>query len=101
MKLVNTYSMEWPAVIVLQMLWDTVHNSVLYRDHNFSIETLSSDSEDLYVAMSTARVKCTVIMFPMEDLTLDLHHHMKKLLDTLEDSVEIRRYPDHASEFYT
>ena len=81
----STYSQEWPAVIVLQTLV------------NDQLKTLSGGSEKvlvdlqfLYLAMSRARVKCTVIMFPLEGTILEENHRMCSLLDKLKDSVEVR-----------
>ena len=81
-RVLTTYSKEWPAVIVLQTLI------------NDQIETKRSekvlvDLELLYIAMSRARVNCTVIMFPAEGRILEENHRMCSLLDKLKDSVEI------------
>ena len=94
-KLLNaTYSMEWPAVIVLQTLRDHQHETLMRAMRmEGNVEQFSTDFGNLYLAMSRARVRCTVIMFPMEGLIFDDFHRMKDLLDKLEDSVEIRRYP--------
>ena len=81
----STYSQEWPAVIVLQ----TLVNDKL-KTRSGGSEKLSVDLEFLYLAMSRARVKCTVIMFPLEGTILEENHRMCSLLDKLKDSVEVR-----------
>ena len=91
----STYSKEWPAVIVLQTLSDPYMNDTLNMMKlvgSAKLGDTSSDTELLYLAMSRARVKCTVIMFPEEGYKFDDCHRMKDLLDKLKDSVEIRRY---------
>ena len=80
-------SEEWPAVIVLLTL----------RDYLFinmeGDKEVSADLEHMYLALSRARVKCTVIMFPLDGLIFDDFHRMRDLLNELEDYVHIRRYP--------
>ena len=90
--LLNAYSTEWPAVIVLL----TLQNNCVEKMLNLKLGKkvlVSVDEETLYLAISRARVNCTVIMFPMEGMLLDEFCGVKKLLDKLEDSVQIRRYP--------
>ena len=84
-RVMDVYSKEWPAVIVLQPLNDH-HGEIL----NDGPAIVSCDSENLYIAMSRARAKCTVIIFPLEGAILDDYHRMSSLLDKLEDSVEVR-----------
>ena len=74
----TTYSKEWPTVIVLQTLCDRWSAKI------------SIDLETLYIAMSRARVKCTVIMFPLEGMILGDFYRLYSLLDKLKDSVEVR-----------
>ena len=50
----------------------------------------SIDSKFVYLAMSRARVNCTVIMFPLEGTIFDNYHRMRCLLDKLKDPVEVR-----------
>ena len=52
----NSYSAEWPAVVVLCAAWH-------YNEDGYLSE--------LYLMLSRARVHCTVIIFPEEDDTLD------------------------------
>ena len=46
---------------------------------------LTNDIEMLYLAMSRARVKCTVIMYPLEGMILDDYHfnNMKDIINEL------------------
>ena len=94
----STYSKEWPAVIALQMLKDGVNkmrgNNRMMREMFNINPDFEIDVEDLYLAMSRARVKFTVIMFPVEGFTLDDCSRMKNVLDKLgqEGSVEIKKY---------
>ena len=83
-RVTQAYSKEWPAVILLQPLYDFPAENL-----NDSIVNVSYDSEHLYIAMSRARVKCTVIMFPFEGTILKDYHRMSSLLDKLKDSVEV------------
>ena len=71
----SSYSHEWSAVIALHTLVDPGKVSI--------------DLEGLYLAMSRARVKCTVIMFPSVDTIFENHHRMISLIDKLKDSVEV------------
>ena len=84
-RVMEVYSKEWPAVIVLQPLLDYYGEKL-----NDGPANVSFDSEHLYIAMSRARVKCTVIIFPLEGTILDDNHRMSSLLDKLKDSVEVR-----------
>ena len=81
----STYSKEWPTVIVLQTLYDHDVETLVGGSAKVSI-----DLEHLYIAMSRARVKCKVIMFPTEGIILGDSHRMCSLLDKLKDSVEVR-----------
>ena len=76
----ETFSVEWPAVISL----------LTFR---YSDKFRAADFEKLYIAVSRARVMCTVIMFPAKSFELDDIHQLQEMLDELEDSAEIRRYP--------
>ena len=68
------------------------------RDRKFPVSTFgfSSDNnvdtikdiEPLYLAMSRARVKCTVILIFDHDL-----NDIRRLLDKLSDSVQIIKHP--------
>ena len=81
-RVLSTYSKEWPAVIVLQTCINDQTETKRY-------EKVLVDLEFLYLAMSRARVKCTVIMFPAEGTILEEYHRMNSLLDKLKDSVEV------------
>ena len=69
------YSAQWPAVIVL--------HSVGYREEELTA---------LYLALSRARVYCSVIIYPGRGLTLDDTPHMSPLLDKLSNFARIIRY---------
>ncbi|XP_063693453.1 uncharacterized protein LOC134825235 [Bolinopsis microptera] len=85
-KVTSTYSKEWPAVVALQQLFDYKAEILT----GVSVQNVSFDSELLYLAISRARVKCTVIMFPVKGAILEDYHRMCSLLDKLKDSVEVR-----------
>ena len=74
----QTYSKEWPSVIVLHTI---PHRS-------------QWNCKMLYLAMSRARVKCTVIMYPLMGMILDHEaiYFTSTLLSKLEDSVRVTRY---------
>ena len=55
---VDSYSAEWPAVVVLCQAWYYEETSYL---------------SDLYLMLSRARVHCTVIMYPEEGETLNTY----------------------------
>ena len=108
---------EWPAVIVLLPLVDRILEEkcrlLFESEGNWEIKSQdqgperferlqladrqsSSDVENLYLAMSRARVKCTVIMYPLEGMIFDDFVIMKELLSdkyNLDDLVEVRQYP--------
>ena len=90
----KTYSKEWPAFIFLQTLQDHVIDIIptAMSEEGFE-EKGSKDSQHLYLAMSRARIKCIVIMFPMDGFIVDDYFRMNDLLEKLKDSIEIRRYP--------
>ena len=48
----------------------------------------------LYIAMSRARVKCTVIMYPMMGMILDheASNFTSTSLSKLEDSLRVKKY---------
>ena len=73
----NSSSAEWPAVVVLCKVWD-------YKEAGY----LTS----LYLALSRARVHCTVIIYPMKGQTLDSKPSMLPLLDRLSNYARIIRY---------
>ena len=70
---VNSYSAEWPAVVVLCEAW------------NYYSETRYLSS--LYLALSRARVHCTVIIFPWKGETLDTY--VLPLLERLSNYAHI------------
>ena len=70
-------SSEWPAVIV-------VHSVLGYREE----ENLTN----LYLALSRARVYCSVVMYPERGTTLDSYPHMLPLLDKLSNYARIIRH---------
>ena len=70
-------SSEWPAVIVL-------HSVYRYREEK--------DLTHLYLALSRARVYCSVFIFPWEGATLDDIPHMLPLLDKLSNYARIIRH---------
>ena len=73
-QLWKPYSMEWPAVIAFQTLSES---GVIVRKETYqncsreNYYDYSSDYETLYVLMSRARVKCTVILIPIEGFSFD------------------------------
>ena len=89
-------SIEWPIVIVLHGMKDPLMKKMLkfFWGHDPEEDRLS-DSEELYLAMSRARVKCSVIMYPMDGLTFDNEdfNSWKDLLISLNGLVEINKYP--------
>ena len=90
----KTYSKQRPAFIILQTLQDHVIDIIptAMSEEGFE-EKGSKDSQHLYLAMSRARIKCIVIMFPMDGFIVDDYFRMNDLLEKLKDSIEIRRYP--------
>ena len=78
-------SKEWPVVIALQPLLEPNAKQLIDTYFNASI-----DSKSLYLAMSRARVKCTVIMFPSKGKIFEDSSRMCSLLDKLKDYVEVR-----------
>ena len=101
-SLIATYSKEWPAVIILHLLKDHEMKSVrdmleldfLSPEDRHLVDKMC-DLRHLYIAMSRARVKCTVIMFPMSGKTFQLErfHRTRNVLDKIKDLVDIFRYP--------
>ena len=103
----RTCSSEWPIVIVLHALKDHLIKKLWkYFSPLFPVamrhdpeEDKLSDLETLYLAISRARVKCSVIMFPMNinGLTFDNEdfNSTKDLLNSLNNNglVEINKYP--------
>ena len=95
------FSTEWPAVIVLHSLTE----QFLKEQMQFVIKTWGGKSQDLrnyewidlsylYLAMSRARVKCTVIVFPMNDiLDQDCFKHMKDIFHEQNNLLEVKKYP--------
>ena len=71
----NSYSAEWPAVVVLCEAWDDYVESCY--------------QSGLYLAVSRARVHCTVIIYPWEGETLDTDPHMLTLLERLSNYAHI------------
>ena len=84
-RVMVTCSNEWPAVILLQPLVDHIDKPMMKGRS----KKVSFDPERLYMAMSRARVKCTVIMFPEKGAKLKNYHSMCTLLDKLKGSVEV------------
>ena len=95
---------EWPAVIVLLPLVDLIleeefrlqlqGGNLDLISGNLGDRQSSSDVETLYLAMSRARVKCTVIMYPLEGTIFDDFVIMKELLsNNMNGVVEVRQYP--------
>ena len=86
----SSYSAEWPAVIAV-LAWGT---SSILGESGVGNEgrEYSEDLENLYLAISRARVKCTVIMYPFGAATLRDCIHLETLLKKLEDCADIRRY---------
>jgi hypothetical protein len=84
--LFSVISLEWPVVVVFLTLVENFYKFSGEKDLYFDIQ-------HLYLAISRARVKCTVIMFPLEGFIFDGHKIMNDLLNKLENSVKIRRYP--------
>ena len=73
----SCYSAQWPAVIVLySVLWDSEE----------------VDLTQLYLMLSSARVYCSVFIFPREGYTLSDTPHMLRLLDKLSNFARIIRY---------
>ena len=71
----DCYSAQWPAVIVLHRVYSE-----------------ERDLTALYLALSRARVNCSVIIFPGKGDTLDDTPHMSPLLDKLSNFARIIRY---------
>ena len=69
-------SAQWPAVILLHTVWD--------REEY--------DLTQLYLALSRARVYCSVIICPPEGRTLSDTPHMLQLLGKLSNYARIIRY---------
>ena len=84
-QVLSTYSKEWPVVIALHTLVDDEAETLIGGS-----EKVSVDLEYLYITMSRARVKCTVIMFPKCGTILDNYHRMKRLLNKLDNLVEVK-----------
>ena len=95
---------EWPAVIVLLPLVDIILEEEFRLQlqggnldglaSNLDDRQSSSDVETLYLAMSRARVKCTVIMYPLEGMIFDGFGRMKELLsNNMNGVVEVRQFP--------
>ena len=72
----DSYSAEWPAVVVLCGVW------------NYYYSYLS----ELYLALSRARVHCTVIIYPWKGETLDSIPYMLTLLERLSNYARIIRH---------
>ena len=72
----NSYSAEWPAVVVLFEAWD---------DEAWETSYLSV----LYLALSRARVHCTVIIYQEEVETLNTHLYTLTLLERLSNYAHI------------
>ena len=66
-------SQEWPTVIVLHLIWK--HDQW--------------DLPRLYLAISRARVYCSVVMIPSEDTTEEDLKHIQDLMLKLKESVHI------------
>ena len=96
-RVLSAYSKEWPAVIALQPFFD--HNAERLTEH----PVISFSPEHFYLAMSRARVKCTVILFPLER-TIPAHFFpdygtsIRGLLDKLTDFVEVIHHKNYDSE---
>ena len=73
----DCYSAQWPAVIVL-------HEVYRYNEED--------DLTRLYLALSRARVYCSVFIFPEEGDTLDDIPYMSPLLGKLSNIARIIRY---------
>jgi len=71
-------SSEWPAVIV-------VHSVLGYSEEEY-------DLTNLYLALSRARVHCSVVIYPGEGDTLDFYPYMLPLLDKLGNYARIIRH---------
>ena len=69
-ELSDTYSHEWPAVIVLLY--------VSYMD-----QIASPNLANLYLAVSRARVWCSVLLYPGKGKTLSDYSHVMRLVDNL------------------
>ena len=70
-------SAQWPAVIVLHEVWG---------------DSEEWDLTTLYLALSRARVYCSVFIYPEEGRTLDDTPYMLPLLDKLRNIARIIRY---------
>ena len=75
---IDSFSAEWPAVVVLCGVWN-YKNEAGYLGR-------------LYLALSRARVHCTVIINPMKGETLDTYPYMLPLLERLSNYARIIRY---------
>ena len=73
----RSYSAEWPAVVVLHMMYG--HSTVW-------------ELPRLYLAISRARVNCSVVLYPCEGETLDNCTVVLELLDKLRCHVNIIRH---------
>ena len=72
---VFSYSVEWPAVIVLHQMWGDLDN----------------DLPALYLAMSRARVHCFLILYPDGgETTRDHNEEMLELVKELKDYAHVR-----------
>ena len=59
----------------------------------------SSDLETLYLAISRARVKCTVIMYPLIQFDFSAYHLIDDILDELSDLILINRWDYYPADF--
>ena len=107
--LINSYSQEWPAVIFLLPLHDPLFEYITTRFYaqaeglgeiyQVADKKSSSDLESLYLAISRARVKCTVIMYPLIQFDFSVYHLMDDLLDELSDLILINRWDYSPADF--
>ena len=105
--LIKLYSQEWPAVVILMPLHDPLFEyystrlCALAEGELYQVEDKqsSSDLETLYLAISRARVKCTVIMYPLIQFDFSAYHLIDDILDELSDLILINRWDYYPADF--
>ena len=79
-KIEHSLSAEFPAVVVLHEM-----NKNRYSEH-------IDDLRLLYLAISRARVYCSIILFPEKDTSVEDHEIYSRMLEKLSEVAHVIRY---------